>query len=33
MGTNEETKEIFRKRIKGKTWIIDPETGKRKWID
>lgn len=29
----EETKDIFRKRIKGKTWIIDPETSKRKWID
>lgn len=29
----EETKDIFRKRIKGKSWIVDPDTGKRKWVD
>lgn len=29
----EETKEIFRIKFKNKSWIIDPETGKRKWIE
>lgn len=29
----ESTKEIFRKKFKGKKWKIDSETGKRIWID
>lgn len=29
----EETKEIFRKKFKGKKWEINILTGKRKWID
>jgi hypothetical protein len=30
---SEDHKEKCRKLVKGKTWIIDPDSGKRKWID